>query len=68
MSVSHSIGSTRRFTRDVGDHQVANIFGGDAAGGSDVFHGFPVATVERDGDAHLLAIVGACQESRVRPG
>ena len=44
---------------DGGDHEVANILGGDAAGGGDVPHCLPVAAVEREGDAHLLAIVAA---------
>jgi len=32
---------------------------GAAADGGNVLHGFPVAAVEREGDAHLLAIVAA---------
>lgn len=44
---------------DGSDHQVADVLGGDAAGGGGVPHRLPVAAVEREGDAHRLAIVAA---------
>lgn len=39
--------------------RVLVILGGDAAGGGDIAHGLAIAAVEREGDAHLLAIVAA---------
>lgn len=42
---------------DGGDHQVLHIFGGDAASRRHMPHRFAVTAVEREGDAHLLAIV-----------
>ena len=44
---------------DGGDHEVTHVLGCDAACGRNVAHGFAVAAVEREGDAHLLAIVAA---------
>ncbi|MET3439183.1 hypothetical protein ABIC44_003886 [Sphingomonas sp. 1185] len=62
--MSHSIGSTKAFHGtealfDGGDHQVADVLGGDAAGGGDVPYGFPVAAIEREGYTDLLAIAAA---------
>lgn len=51
---------------DGGDHQVADILGGDAASGGDVSHGFPATAVEREGDADLLAVV-ATDLQRIGP-
>ena len=54
---------------DGGDHQIANVFGGDAAGDSDVSHGLAITAVERKGYAHLLAIVaGDLQRIRAPAG
>lgn len=48
---------------DSGDHQVAHVLGGDAAGGGDIAHGFTITAVDRKGDADLLAIVAADLQS-----
>lgn len=42
---------------DRGDHQVLDVLGGDAARHRHMSHCLAVATVEREGDTHLLAIV-----------
>ena len=44
---------------DSGDHQITDVLGGDAAGGSNVPHGLAVTAVECKGDAHLFAIVAS---------
>ena len=44
---------------DGGDHQILDVLGRDAAGRRYMPHCFSVAAVEREGDAHLLAIVAA---------
>ena len=41
------------------DHQVANIGAVDAAGGANSGDRLAVAAIEREGDAHLFAIVAA---------
>ncbi|WP_235513002.1 MULTISPECIES: hypothetical protein [unclassified Sphingomonas] len=50
---------------DGGDHQVADIFGSDAAGVSNVLRGLPVAAFKCKDDAYLLAVV-ASNLQRVR--
>jgi len=48
---------------DGGDHEIPDILGGDAASRRDKAHGFTITAVEREGDAHLLAIVAAYFEA-----
>lgn len=45
------------------DHEVANIFALDALGGGDMAHGLAIATVEREGDPDLVAIVASDLEA-----
>jgi hypothetical protein len=42
---------------DGGDHQVLDVSASDAARHRHVTHRLAVATVEREGDTHLLAVV-----------
>ncbi len=48
---------------DGGNHEVAHVLGGDAAGSGYISHRLPVAAVEGEGDADLLAIVAADLEA-----
>jgi hypothetical protein len=42
---------------DGGDHEVADIAGRNAARSRDESHGFPIATIESEGDADLFSVV-----------
>ncbi|ESY87215.1 hypothetical protein X738_32920 [Mesorhizobium sp. LNHC209A00] len=48
---------------DGGDDEVGHVFALDALGGGDMGDGLAVAAVERESDAHLLAIVAAHLEA-----
>jgi len=48
---------------DGGGHQIAHILGGYASSGGNEAHGLAIAAVEREGDAHLLAVVAADLEA-----
>ena len=48
---------------DGGDHQILDVFAGDAAGGGHEAHGLPVAAVEGKGDADALAVAAADLEA-----
>lgn len=51
------LGHLAEAMRDVGNHEVAHILGGDAADSGYISHRLPVAAVESEGDADLRAIV-----------
>ena len=44
-------------------HQVSHVVTGDAACGGEEANGFPVTAVEREGDPHSIAMVGADLEA-----
>src|SRR5690606_24224884 len=48
---------------DGGDHEIAHILSLDTLRGGDMAHGFAVATVEGEGDAHLVAVIAAYLEA-----
>jgi hypothetical protein len=48
---------------DGSHHQVAHVVAGDAARGGEEAHGFPVTTIEREGNPHPLSIVAADLEA-----
>src|SRR3954468_9574918 len=58
---------------DGGDHEVADLISSDPGRGCHEAHGFAVAAVQREGDAHAFAVIAGHLEaigtpSQVRPG